>query len=407
MSHHHAATEALAPGWWREHTWTVPQSMAERGRRALMLGLGGLALLGIGFAVGSKSAFQAYLVGYIYWLTIALGCLGLQLLHHVTRGAWGLVIRRILEAGARTLPWMALLFLPILLGIKDIYSWSNPEVMNANEYIKHKQPYLNFGFFALRAAIYFAIWCFLALRLSKLSRDQDTAPADSDIWRRMQIYAAPGVLIYCLTVTFAAFDWLMSLNPLWASTIYGAYMIVCTGLSTLAFVIVVASLLVSEQPMSRAFAPRHFHDYGKLMFAFTMLWGYLSFSQFLIIWSANLPEEIQFYLTRYKHGWQWLGLALVALHFALPFLILLSSEIKRRPERLVKVALFMLVIRFVDLYWQTAPNFQADSMLPDWRYLAAVLGVGGIWLWLFTRELSSRSLLPINAPNLAEALGHE
>lgn len=407
MSHPHAGTQALAPGWWRKQSWVAPPSIGRRGSRALLAGIAGLVLLGVGFAVGRQAFFQAYLLGYIYWLTIALGCLGLQLLHHVTRGAWGLVIRRILEAGARTLPFMALLFIPILLGSKDIYSWANPEVMNANEYIKHKEPYLNFGFFALRAAVYFAIWCFLALRLSKLSQAQDAEAADGDLWRRMQVYAAPGVLIYCLTVTFAAFDWMMSLNPLWASTIYGAYMIVCTGLSTLAFVIVVCSLLVREEPMARALAPRHFHDYGKLMFAFTMLWAYLSFSQFLIIWSANLPEEIHFYLDRFKLGWQWLGLALVALHFALPFLILLSSAIKRQPERLARVAAFMLVIRFVDLYWQVAPNFHPESMLPRFQDLAAVVGVGGLWLWLFARELGSRSLLPINAPNLEEALGHE
>lgn len=399
----------VAPANWRSLSWAAPESLLRLQARSFLVGGIGLAIAAIAFFVKPQQFFQGYLVGWLYWLMIALGCLGILMLHHLSRGAWGLVIRRLLEAGARTLPWMGLLFLPILLfGMKQVFPWARPEA--ANEHlIAHKAAYLNVWTFGARYVLYFAIWTFFAWRLSKLSLAQDGTPGDDTLFRRMQVYSGPGLLIYGLTVTFASFDWLMSLDPLWASTIYGVYVIGCTGLGAFAFLIVAADYLSREAPMSMVFGRRHFHDYGKLTLAFIMLWAYFSFSQFLIIWSANLPEEIPFYLARSRHGWQWLSMALFVGQWAVPFFLLLSRDLKREPRRLAKVALWVLAMRFVDLYWQTAPmpDFHPESLLPRFADLAAWVGLGGLWLGFFLRELRSRPLLAVNAPQMEEALGDE
>ncbi len=297
-----------------------------------------------------------------------------------------------------------ILFVPILFGLGDLYPWARPAEVAASELLQHKAPYLNRTFFIIRLVLYFAIWCWMALSLSRLSKRQDETN-DPSLARRMQVISAPGLVIFALTITFAIFDWLMSLDPEWFSTIYGVWFLGGMGLATFAFLIVMATYLVRREPMSQALAPRHFHDYGKLMFAFTLLWAYFSFSQFLIIWSANLPEEIVFYLHRSRHGWQWMSLLLVIGHFALPFVLLLSRNLKRTPPKLVKIALLILVMRWVDFYWQAAPTFHPETLLPHWLDVAAMAGIGGIWFGLFVRELRSRSLLPLNAPNLEEALG--
>lgn len=387
----------------RGRSWAAPDSVRALGSRSLLVGGVGLVLLAVGFFVNKKQFFEAYLVAWIYFVLIALGCLGISMLHQMTRGAWGLVMRRVLEAGARTLPYLAVLFVPILFGMQELYPWTRPE-MAAQELVRHKAAYLNVPFFIVRYVLYFALWSFLAWQLSRLSLAQDNS-SDPNLARRMQVYAAPGLLIFCLTVSFASFDWIMSLDPLWHSTIYGVYLIGCTGLAGFAFLNVTGLWLARREPMQHALASRHFHDYGKLMLAFTMLWAYFSFSQFLIIWSGNLPEEIGFYLNRTTGAWKWLSLVLPLLHFVLPFVLLLSRNLKRDAPRLAKVAAFVLVMRYVDIYWQIVPNFSPDSLVPHWQYFAAIVGLGGLWLGLFARELASRPLLPVNAPDMEEAIG--
>ncbi len=398
-----ALTNEQASELLKSRSWAAPDSVRALGNRSLLVGGVGLALLAVGFFVNRAQFFQAYLTAWIYILLLGLGCLGILMLHHMTRGAWGLVVRRQLEAGARTLPTIGLLFLPILFGMNELYSWMRPE-MAAKEVVHHKIGYLNQPFFIARYVLYFLIWSFLAWQLSRLSRQQDQN-ADPALTRRMQVYAAPGLLIFALSVSFASFDWMMSLDPEWWSTIYGIYFIGCAGLAGFAFLNVSALWLSRQAPLNEVLAPRHFHDYGKLMLAFTMLWAYFSFSQFLIIWSGNLPEEITFYLHRNTPGWQFLTLVLPVLHFALPFVLLLSRNLKRDAPRLAKVAAFILVMRFVDLYWQIAPNFNRDSMMPHWQYFAGIVGLGGVWLGLFARELASRPILPVNAPDIEEAIG--
>ena len=399
------ATVGLAAPW-RERSWEPPEALGRFARRAFAVGGIGAALSGLGFAVDPSQFFAAYLVAYLFWLSIALGGFAVSMIHHLTGGAWGLPVRRVLEAASRTLPYLALLFLPLLAGLADLYPWARPEAVAADVLLRHKAPYLNLPFFLARAALYFALWGGFAWLLSRLSRRQD-ALGDPRLARRMQLLAAPGLGLYCLAATFASFDWLMALDPHWYSTIYGVYFVGGHGLSGFAFLILAALALSRCEPLAGALARRHFHDWGKLMLAFVMLWAYFGFSQFLIIWSANLPSEIGFYLERTRHGWQWAALALVVGHFALPFALLLSRDLKRHARRLAVVAGVVLAMRWVDLYWQAAPALHPERVAPHYLDAIAMVAVGGLWLGLFARELGSRPLLPLGAPGLEEALGDE
>lgn len=372
-------------------------------RRALVAAAVGIVGCVLGAILGWPQFLRAYLVGWVFWLGIALGCLAISMIHHLSRGAWGVVVRRVMEAAARTLPLLAVLSIPLLLGLDQLYEWVHPHA--GDTAIEDKAAYLNVPFFLVRFVLYFALWYGLALVLSRLSRRQDET-GDPALARRMQLIAAPGLAVYCLAATFASVDWLMSLQPHWYSTIYGVYFMGGQALSALAFVIMAGYLLSRRAPMDRVLAPRHFHDWGKLFLAFVMLWAYFSFSQFLIIWSGNLPEEATWYVTRLEHGWGWIALALVLFHFALPFVLLLSRDLKRHARLLVGVAVLMLVMRLVDLYWQVEPAFHEGTFAFSWMYLVTPVAIGGLWLWWFLWELKKRPLLPLNDPYLAEAVGH-
>jgi hypothetical protein len=389
----------------RTRSWLAPEAVDRVQSRALVAGGGGIALCALGFATGDRGQFfQSYLVAYQFWLGIALGCFAISMLHHLTGGAWGLVVRRVLEAASRTLPALLLLFVPLLFGLPDLYVWGRPAAVAADAALQRQRVYLNPGAFIARLLVYFLLWIAFAWVLSRLSRRQDET-ADPGLARRMQVVSAPGLALYALAATFASFDWLMSLDPSWSSTIYGVYFLGGHGLAGFAFLILVAVFLAAREPMSGVLAGRHFHDYGKLMFAFVMLWAYFAFSQFLIIWSGNIPHEISYYLNRTRHGWQWIALAVILGHFALPFVLLLSRPLKLRAGLLAKVAALVLVMRWVDLYWQVAPTFHPQSILPHWLDAAAFVALGGLWISLFARELKRRPLLPVNAPELEEAVG--
>jgi hypothetical protein len=400
MSEHPGALSAAA--------FSAPADVDRLQTKALVVaGLGAVAC-GIGFFLSPQYFFRAYLVGWVYWVGVALGCTAVMMLHHMTRGAWGLVIRRVLEAASRTLPWMLLLSLPLFFfGLDDLYSWARPEVVAGDHLLQVKQPYLNATFFFVRLAIYFLLWYGFAWVLNRMSLRQDAAAPDPVLTRRMQLIAGPGLAAYCLAVTFASVDWLMSIDAHWFSTLYGVYLMGSQGLSALGFLIAFGLWLSRRKPMDSILQSRHFHDWGKLFFAFVMLWAYFSFSQFLIIWAGNLPEEISWYLDRTRHGWQFVALSLGAFHFALPFVLLLSRDLKRNAKRLAGVALLMLVMRLVDVLWQVEPGFALQSPGFYWLYPAATAAIGGLWLYLFLRELKKRPLLPVNDPYLPEAIAHE
>ena len=368
---------------------------------------GGIAavLCAIGAFVNPAEFLHSYLWAYMFFVGLALGSMALVMLQYLTGGAWGVVIRRVAEAAARTLPLLAALFLPIAIGIPYLYEWSNPAAVAKDEILRHKHIYLNVPFFLIRAVLYFAGSIAFTYLLDKWSRQQDETGA-RPLQRKLQLISGPGLVWWGLSVTFMAIDWVLSLDPHWFSTIFGLLFLAGQGLNAMAFLITVIVVLAYRPPLAGVITPRHLHDLGKLMLTLVMLWAYFSFSQFLIIWSGNLAEEIPWYVVRLRGGWQYVGLALVFLHFALPFALLLSREIKRRRVLLTAVAVMVLCMRFVDLYWLVMPDFRKTSFGLSWMDLAAPVALGGIWLWSFTAQLKRRPLLPLQDPHLEEALEH-
>ena len=387
-------------------TYAPPEGLSGTQTMAFIVGL-----IGLGVAVATAFAdpepfFKGYLLGFVFWSGLSLGCLALLMVQHLSGGAWGVVTRRIFEAASRTLPFMAILFVPLAFGLDDLYLWARPEAVDADPILQHKALYLNVGFFLARAAIYFLIWSAIAWLLSRWSLLQERGDPNGDLSRRMQRLSGGGLVIYAITVFFMSVDWIMSLDPHWFSTIYGMLFMVNEALTALAFVIAALVLLTRMEPMRRIIAPAHLHDLGMLMLAFVMLWAYLTFSQFLIVWSANLPEEIPWYLTRMEGGWGWVGIALIVFHFFVPFLLLLNRDLKRNSRSLVAVALWIMAMRFVDLYWLIGPLHGEGPMRLHAADIAAPIGIGGLWLAVFFWQLRSRALLPIGEPYLQGALEH-
>jgi len=381
-------------------TYEPPADLDRLGRGGLIVGgVGAVATAALGFA-NPDQFWPSYLVGYVWLLGITLGCFALMMLHHLSGGAWGVMIRRILEAATRTIPLLAVLFVPIALGMKNLYSWARPDAHEEGL----RAVYLTPNGFLLRAAVCFILWSGFAFVLSRLSLKQDET-GDPSLRRRMQLVSSGGVVLYVLLMTFCAVDWLMSLSPKWASTIYGFYVIVGQVVAALAFVILMSLYLANRPPLAGRFRADHFHDYGKLLLAFVMIWAYFAVSQFLIIWSGNFPEETSWYMGRTNGGWKWFSVFLVFAHFVLPFVLLLSRNLKRDRARLARVAGFMLVVRWLDVYWLVVPTF-SESATIHLLDVTTPLALIGLWFFVFTRQLKSRSLLPVHEPYLKEALGH-
>lgn len=387
--------------------WAAPEALDRIGKLALAVGVAGVVLLVVGFFLWPERFFRSYLIGHLYWLGLALGSMALVMVQHLSGGAWGLASRRVFEAASRTLPALALLFVPVVLGLGSLYEWTHEEVVREDPLLLHKAPYLDGTFWIVRAAVYFAIWIGLAYFINRYSARQDEAPAVG--WtKKLKVVSAPGLVLYVFSISFAAFDWIMSVEPHWFSTMYGVWLLGGHGISALAFLIVVTAWLVKREPMAAAYRKVHFHDWGKLMLAFTLLWTYFSLSQFLIIWSANLPEEVIWYEHRLTGGWQYVAISLALLHFAAPFMLLLSRDLKRDTRRLVPVALLLLVMHWVDYYWNVMPAFSKSDFTFHVLDLLAPVALGGLWVWLFVRELRKRPLLPVGDPYLEEVFvdGH-
>jgi hypothetical protein len=373
--------------------------------RALIAGAAGAILCVVGLFINPFQFYRSYLWSYMFVVGLGLGSLAWLMLQYLTGGAWGVVIRRPAEAAARTLPLLALMFVPIAIGIPNLYEWSHAAKVAADPILKHKQPYLNVPFFLIRAAVYFAGWIFLSWFMNRWSeredRDGGVAPH-----RKMAALAGPGILFWGFSVTFMAVDWILSLDPHWFSTMFGLLFIAGQALTAMAFLITLMVLLYSRRPVSEYLTARQVHDLGKLLLALVMVWAYFSFSQFLIIWAGNLPEEIPWYLERLHGGWQYVGLLLVVGHFALPFALLLSRDLKRNFKFLAGIAVFVLFMRLVDLYWVVAPDFLKGSFGISWMDITAPLGLIGLWVAYFLFQLEKRPLLPRNEPHLEEALEH-
>ena len=380
------------------------------GRRALIFGVAGLAAAGAGYVAAPDKFWVSYLIAYLFWIGITVGSLGVLMVQYLSGGRWTIVSRRVLEAATRNLPLMALLFLPIWFNLAGLFPWVSPSPDDARmqEVLHLKGAYLNKTFFGVRTILYFAIWGTLAFFLNKWSREQDERPAQppGPLDRRSRVLSGPGLVLWVLAVTFMSVDWVMSLDPHWFSTIIGVLTIGGQGLATMAFTVLVLALLARFQPMSQVATADRFHDHGKLMFAFVMLWAYFSVSQFLIIWSANLPEEVPFYLQRLHGPWFAVSVALLFGQFALPFLILLSQKIKRNPNQVKWVAFFILIMRVIDITWMVGPVFRHEGSAISWVDFAAVAAIGGIWLFVFFRNLASRAIVPAHDPYFKEVLAH-
>jgi len=374
--------------------------------RALAAGAVGLLLTVAGvFLVSPNQFYRSYLWSYVFYLGVSLGCLAWLMLQYLTGGAWGVVIRRPAEAAARTLPLLAVLFIPIVVGIPNLYRWSHADAVAADEILQHKQTYLNVPFFLIRAAAYFIGWNFLGWFLNRWSAVEDSEGGMRP-HKKMAFISGPGLVFWGFSITFMAVDWVLSLDPHWFSTMFGLLFMAGQGLSSMAFLVTLLVLLFHRRPMSEILTARHLHDLGKFLLMMVMVWAYFAFSQFLIIWAGNLPDEIPWYLERLSGGWQYIGLLLVLGHFALPFALLLSRDLKRNFKFLASLAVFILLMRYVDLFWLVAPDFAKGGFHLSWMDITAPIGIGGIWLAYFLAQLEKRPLLPVNEPHLVEALEH-
>jgi hypothetical protein len=371
----------------------------------------GLVALGAGAAGGIANPtqfFRSYLLAFVFWNGLAVGALAVLMLQYLTGGAWGIAIRRELEAATRTLPLTAVAFVPLLAGLHRLYAWSNADVVAHDELLRKKTLYLNAPFFLARAVLAFAVWMLLAYFLNKLSREQDERAADERkaIDRKLQLLSGGGLVLYALTTTFTSIDWVMSLEPHWYSTMYGVLYVVGQALGALSLATVAVVLLSGHEPVSGFLGGRHRHDLGKMMFAFTMIWAYVNFSQYLIVWSGNIPEEISWYLARFRGGWGWVGAAILIFHFVVPFLLLLSRRANYNPRLLAGAAALLVAMRFIDTAWLVLPAFSAGAFRIHWLDFALPLGLGGVWLSFFARNLVARPLLPVHDPGFEEALAH-
>jgi hypothetical protein len=364
---------------------------------ALAVGVAGLAACALGAFLDPGAFFPSYLFGYLFWLGIALGSLAIVMLYHLVGGAWGFPIRRLLESAALTLPLLALLFVPLLFGLGELYAWARPGAVAADPLLQHKQPYLNPPFFIVRAAIYFAVWIGLAYFLSRWSLQQD-ATDDPAPGQRMRYLSRFGLVAYMLTVTFASIDWVMSIEPDWYSTIYGLIYVAGQGLAGFSVAIISAALLKDRQPLARVITPDTFGDLGGLLMTFVMFWAYVALSQFLLIWSGNLPEEVIWYEHRIHGGWNWVIIFVIAFQFAGPFLLLLARQVKRTAWSLAALALAILLVHLADLFWLVVPPFRQAGISLHWLDAAAPIGIGGLWLAAFAWLLGRRPLLPLRDP---------
>ena len=379
--------------------------MSSVAKLALVAGLGTLLLCVAGGFHNPTQFFRSYLLGYIFWLGVALGSLAILMLHHLVGGNWGFAIRRMLESGTKTLVVMAALTVPLLFGLRHLYLWADPPKAALEKAVAEKALYLNVPFFIVRTVAFFASWILLAFFLNRWSLEQDRT-GHPDLIRRLQGLSGPGLVIYGLSVTFTSIDWVMSLEPSWGSTIYGMIFIVTQVLSALSVAIIACLLLSKTKPLADRIFPMALNDLGNLLLTFTMLWAYLSFSQSLIIWSGNLPEEITWYVARATGSWAWVAVILIVFHFAVPFLLLLSRYVKRRIRFLAAVAAGMIVMSLVDLFWLMTPAYQRSGPQFHGTDVLAVVGIGGIWIWRFVSQLKLSPLVPLNDSRMTEGAPH-
>jgi hypothetical protein len=370
---------------------------------AAVVGAVACAILGVGHP---KQFLFSWLVSFLFFLTLALGALFFVLIQYASQGGWGVVLRRIGETTFVMLPVMAALSLPIFLGMRDLYSWTVPGAAEHDALLRWKAPYLNVPFFLIRAALYFGVWSLIAVFYYRGSSGQD-ATGDPRVSARLRRLAGPALIVLALTQTFASFDWIMSLTPHWYSTIFGVYFFAGSFVGFIALLSVVAVAMRRAGLLNTLISAEHLHDIGKFLFAFTAFWAYIGFSQFFLMWYANMPEETTWYKARMEGSWLTVSLFLMAGHFAAPFFYLMGRSVKRKDATLAAGGAWLLAMHFLDLYWQVMPTFHPEGFRPSLLDVAALLTVGGCFVaaaaWLLRRQ----ALVPVRDPRLAESLVFE
>jgi hypothetical protein len=373
----------------------LSQNMNQWQRRLLLVGVVFLVAAIIDGILHPEQFFRSYLLGYMFWTGLSLGCAAFLLLNYLTGGNWGFPVRRPLEAGVRTLPLMIVLILPLFFGMHRLFIWTHKDIVAVDPTLQLKSIYLNIPFFLVREAIYFAFWLWITYRLVHCSMEFDRT-GDIHFKQRLEKMAGWALVAYALTVTFFAIDWVMSLEAHWFSTIYGLIFIVIQVQAAIAFSTLVSRLLSRYDPIDKTITPKRLNDLGNLLLTFIMLWAYLAFSQFLIIWSGDLLNEIPYYVSRMGHGWAILALALLIFYFAVPFFLLLLKDLKRHARTLARVCAVVLVLNFADLFWMIVPSFHPNG--PRFYLLDGLLtlGIGAVWLAFYIWKLKSYPLVSLH-----------
>ena len=372
-----------------------------------VVGLGAAAALGASGSGGWSRFLASYLVSWVYFLSLALGMLFFVLVQHVTRAGWSVAVRRIAEGIApNVLLPLAVLALPVLLGLDRLYPWTDHAAVAADHMLEAKQAWLNVPFFLARTLCYFLVWSVFAIWFHRTSTRQDKT-RDPSLTVRLETASTTALVLFAFSVTFFAFDYLMSLTPRWYSTIFGVYFFAGCVVGSFALMIVVSSVVQRAGALRRAITLEHYHDLGKLMFAFTIFWAYIGFSQYMLMWYANLPEETVWYAARQAGSWTAWSLLLLFGHFLLPFFLLMSRHAKRRKPILVAGAVWMLAMQWADIYWLVMPEKSPGAVSLSLTDLATFLGVGGLFCAAAARRLSAHALVPENDPRLSESLGFE
>ena len=375
------------------------------GTIALIIGVIGLILSTLGYYSNSKQFYFSYLTSFTFWASLGLGGLFFTMLHHISGAKWSTVILRISQAVMSVLPMLIVLFLPIMFGIKELYEWSNPEVLADNAILQSKTGYLNVSDFIIRTIFYFIIWGLLSFFINKYSRLQDEG---KDTTKQLKIVSAPGMFLFALTISFAAFDWLMSLDPMWYSTIFGGYYFGGSFVIVLAFLILISNYLKTNGTLENEIGSAHFSDLGKLFFGFIVFWAYLGGAQYFFIWYANIPEETVWFLHRWIGSWKTVSLLLILGHFLIPFISLVFFNTKRNRKILVFFAVWIFVFHYVDMYWLIGPVLHHESAHLSWIDLTTFIGIGGIFIALFWNRFTANAIVPVNDPNLPASLSlHE
>jgi hypothetical protein len=389
---------------------TLRPQMDRVQRSCLFVGIIALAVSLIGLFTDPAHFWQSYLFAYLFWSGLALGCMGVFFLHNVVGGNWGVSIRRFVESGTRTLPLVAVFVIPLFFAMHTLYTWTHPDVRAHDFAVGHKAMYMNIPLFIVRTVIYFAVWFFFGFRILRMTNEHDRT-GDPALFGRIKRFSAPALLVFIVSTTYAYVDWIMSAEPDWYSTIYPWMFTIGQVVLTFAFVIALLVLLSKREPFASFLTRQHYHDLGNMLLAFTMVWAYFSISQFLIIWAENLPDEIPWYVRRFSGGWGYIAFVIAIFHFCVPFFILLLRFVKKNAGRLRMLAIWMIIMRILDVFWIVEPAYRQRGFEIYWTDVVAPIGLGGIWLAFFIWHLKSRPLLANHDPRdtyslLVTAHGH-